>query len=117
MSKAGTFGKRVVAPTDAEEDAFAPDSYWWLFRRLTDKVKGDPIKSIPGCYERNNRIVRARFDALERSFVQQLVPVLAQAAERRESEEGDAEHILDEFSYQCVSRVMDVLGELLVELA
>jgi secernin len=115
VTKAGTFGKRVIAPTDVEEDAFAPDSYWWLFRRLTDKVNGDPVKSIPGYYPRNNQIVRARFDELEHSFAQQVVTVLDEAAERREKE-GDAERMLDEFSNQCVSQVIDALGELLVEL-
>jgi len=48
VSNAGTFGRKVLAPPKAEEDKFFPDSYWWLFRRLMDKTKGNAIKSLPG---------------------------------------------------------------------
>jgi secernin len=115
VTTAGTFGKRFIAPADAAEDAFAPDSYWWLFKRLTDKVKGDPLKSLPGHYKRKNRIVRARFDALEESFARQLNSVLAEATEQSERKGGDAARVLDAFSHDCVSKVVDALHELLVE--
>jgi secernin len=114
VTKAGTFGKRVIAPTEAQEDTFAPDSYWWLFRRLMDKVKGDPVKSIPGYYERNNHVVRARFDALEDAFASQLPQVLAEAAETKESG-GSRAQVLDAFTADCVSKIVNQLHDLLAE--
>jgi secernin len=116
VSRAGTAGKRVIPPADAKEDAFAPDSYWWLFRRLLDKAKGDPINSIPGHYARNNRIVRARFDALESSFAQQLPQVLVTAAEQRKTTGSNVARVLDQFTADCVSQIVDVLCELIAEL-
>src|SRR5688572_25246445 len=47
VSKAGTLGKQVTPPSEVMADTFSPDSYWWLFRQLHDRVKGDPIKSYP----------------------------------------------------------------------
>jgi secernin len=115
VTKAGTFGNRVVAPADAGEDAFAADSYWWLFRRLLDQAKGGPVGSVPGYYERKNRIVRTQFDALEDSFARQLNHVLAEAEVQRQTDGGDAARVLREFSHDCVRKVVDALHELMAE--
>ena len=113
VSRAGTFGKRVTAPHLATEDTFAPNSYWWQFRRLLDTVKGDPIGSRPGCYDERQQIVRAKFDALEASFAEQAVQVVRQASALREQDKLAAAHVLDDFSATCVQRVSTTVAELL----
>ena len=98
------------AAPQATADAFAPTSYWWLFRQLMDCVKGDPIVAQPGYYPYRNRIVRARFDHLEQEFAAEVGEIW-----RRYAETGDA-RILDRFTEGCVERVVMALGELLNEL-
>jgi secernin len=117
VSRAGTFGKRVVPPPQVEADTFAPESYWWQFRRLMDVVKGDPIRSLPGYYGPRNRLVRARFDALEGAFAARLAHVLDEAAEARErGQEEEVSRLLDGFTRECVDQVSGALKELLSEL-
>jgi secernin len=111
VSRAGTAGKRTVAPVQAPIDTSAADSYWWLFRDLIDCVKGDAIRSLPGFYERRNRRVRARFDPLEQAFAAGVPAVVQEYAAT-----GDAA-VLDRFSEQCVAEVTAALRELLSELA
>ena len=110
VSRAGTAGKRTIAPHTAPIDTWAPESYWWLFRQLTDAVKGDPVASLPGYYAERSRLARGRFDPLEQAFASELPAVL-----RRYADSGDAQ-ILDQFTAGCVRRVVaalhDVLGEL-----
>jgi secernin len=115
VSKAGTFGDKVMAPPQAEPDAYSPDSYWWLFRRLMDSVKGDPVKSLPGRYPRRNRSVRMAFDRLEREFEGEVPDVMRKAIEARETDHEAEAHILDEFSEQCVHKVVTAINELMTE--
>lgn len=115
VSKAGTFGKKVAPPPEVEEDEFTPDSYWWLFRRLLDKVKGDPFGSLPNHYELRNHAVRTRFDVLEQEFETELPKVLRRATESKDKGGEAVAHILDEFTATCVDRVVVVLEELLQE--
>lgn len=109
VSRAGTAGKRTVAPPDAPIDTWAPDSYWWLFRELIDRVKGDAVRSLPGYYQRRNRLVRARFDPLEQAFAAETPAVL----ERYAATGGAA--VLDGFTARCVEQVVAALRELLAE--
>jgi secernin len=111
VSNAGTFGKHVVAADAAGEDLFAADSYWWLFRELMDRVKGHPITSLPGMYPARNRLVRARFDALEREF-EAATPGVVRQALAAEHPAGRAA-ILNDFTEGCVAKVLAVLHELL----
>lgn len=115
VSRAGTFDKKVVPPPKVVEDAFSAHSYWWLFNRLMEKVKGDPVKSLPGHYEHKNRMVRARFDAAEEAFATQLVRVMAEATEGKKGGQEEASRRLDAFTRDCVNRAVDVLQELLNE--
>ena len=116
VSSAGTFGKKVVAPPQAQPDTFSPDSYWWLFRRLMDSVKGDPVNSLPDHYPNRNRRVRAAFDTLEREFEAEVPEVIRKAIKARETDKEAAAHILDEFSERCVNRVITSIHGLLKEL-
>ena len=115
VSGAGTFGNKVVAPPQAEADTFSPDSYWWIFRRLMDNVKGDPINSLPGRYPVRNRRVRTAFDRLEQEFEAEVPEVMRKAIEARETDHETAAHILDEFSEQCVNKVVTAIYELWTE--
>jgi secernin len=116
VSKAGTFGNKVVAPPQAQPDTFSPDSYWWLFRRLMDSVKGDPVNSLPGHYPNRNRKVRAAFDQLEQEFEAEVPDVMRKAVETRETDHEAAAHILAEFSERCINRVVAAIHKLLMEL-
>ena len=113
VSQAGTFGKRVVPPPEAVPDEFDSNSYWWLFRRLMDRVKGDPIKSIPGYYPVRNGLVREQFDVLEQQFESQLPQVMSQAVASRKPDGEIDRTILDRFTTTCVDQVVSVLHDLL----
>jgi secernin len=112
VSSAGGMGKQVIPANQAGEDTFSPASYWWLFRQLNDRVKGDAIKSLPGYYPQRNRQVRARFDALEQEFSAQLPQVMARAAENRQNP-LEVARILDQFSAACVDKVLAAIEDLL----
>jgi secernin len=113
VSKAGTLGKQVTPPSEVMADTFSPDSYWWLFRQLHDRVKGDPIKSYPTHYPVRNQQVRARFDALEEAFVAELPEVLQKAKANSAASSEAVAQIFDEFTHRCVDRVVVALEELL----
>ncbi|MFC1970091.1 hypothetical protein ACFLVV_02610 [Chloroflexota bacterium] len=110
-------GSKVVPPPKTEEDKFSPDSYWWLSRRLMDKTKGDVIKSLPGYYESRNPLVRVQFDAIAKEMEAELSGVLEKAIKLRNTGGEVAARILDEFTENCVSKVVIMLRELLREFA
>lgn len=116
VSNAGTYSKKVVSAPRAEKDEFSPDSYWWLFRRLMDKVKGDPIKSLPGYYESRNRLIRERFDAIEREIEAEVPEVIRKAVELRNTHREEMTQILDKFTENCLNKVIVVLKDLLRQL-
>jgi secernin len=111
VSNAGRLGKQVVPADQIGEDSFRSDSYWWRFRQLNDWVKGDPANSLPGCYAERNPRVRARFNALEHAFSEQLPEVMKRAGELREQDPGEMVSILDEFSASCVHQVLKALED------
>jgi secernin len=113
VSRAGKMGRGVISADQAGEDTFAPDSYWWLFRELNDRVKGDRVRSLPGCYTERNPQVRARFDALEGAFAAQLPEVMKRAVKIKDHDPVWTAGILDDFSEACVNQVLNVLEELL----
>jgi secernin len=112
VSRAGTYGKHHLPADSVEPDEFSPQSYWWLFRRLNDQVKGDPVRSVPGCYHAQHPIVRERFDALERAFEAEIPRVMKDAVAARQADPGKGSRILDEFSASCVRKVVAALEEL-----
>jgi secernin len=113
VSRAGTFGKCVVAPDRAGEDAFSADSYWWLFRRLMDAVKGDPLRSLPEYYGARNRIVRERFDAIEQTFMAEAPDVIGKAASLITTDRAAAAALLDAFTSSCLQTVIITLKDLI----
>ncbi len=111
VTNPGTFGKRVISAELASEDSFSARSYWWLFRELMDRVKGHPISSLPGLYPARNRAVRSEFDALEQAFEAETPHVVRHALAAKHPDTTAS--ILDEFTEQCVHKVLTVLQELL----
>jgi secernin len=116
VTRAGTVGRQVVAAPVASEDRFSADSYWWLFRRLLDVVKGDPVASVPGYYPERNRLVRSRFDALEADFAAELAELLSHCTVRPPMADEEQARRLDDFSSRCVERVVAAVNDLLNEL-
>jgi len=105
MSAAGTYGKRVVPPDKAEQDAFSPDSYWWLVRDLCDKTNA--------AWDSRHPLVRAEFDGLEQAFRAELPQVLVKAGELRgQGKANEAAAILGDFTEKCLRRVLDKVNEL-----
>jgi secernin len=117
VSNAGTVGRRQVIPAPSVvEDHFAPESYWWLFRRLLDVVKGDPTTSVPGYYPVRNRLVRACFDSLEAEFAAALLDILQSVGDYASIDEHKTTCMLDQFTARCVDKVVTAINELLREL-
>ncbi|WP_286976529.1 C69 family dipeptidase [Acetomicrobium sp. UBA5826] len=113
VSEAGSFGKVLTPPVSATEDSFSPKSYWWLFRRLMDLTKGDPIASLPGYYDERNPVVRSYFDELESSFEQEVPEIIERAQRIGGNDKNKRAEVFDQFTAQCVKRVVSVLEKLL----
>lgn len=113
VSRAGTFGKRVVPPNEATKDKFSADSYWWLMRDLLDKTRGKPVGVKPGYWAKRHPIVRKRFDALEKKFREGLPEVVEKAkALRKEGRIDKAAEVLDAYTARCVKEVVSTVNEL-----
>ena len=113
VSRAGKLGKAVIPADQVGEDSFSPESYWWLFRELNDRVKGGRVNSLPGCYAERNPQVRERFYRLEKTFAAQLPSVVRQAGELQEKDPARMAKVLDDFSAACVAQVLAELRGLL----
>jgi secernin len=111
MSAAGTLGKRVAPPVEVAEDQYASGSFWWLFRKLMDCVKGDALQSLPGLYPVRNQLVRERFGALEAEFEVSLPGAIQRACAAKRGSIDAA--VLDEFMADCVARVVSEVQDLI----
>ncbi len=109
LSTAGTSGKRIVPPSEAKQDKYQEESYWWLFWKLMEQTKGDAIYSQPGLYPQRNQIVRNCFDSLELKFKETLPDVVAQSHQNSELNI----QALDAFTADCVNRVVQATQNLL----
>jgi dipeptidase len=105
VSTAGTYGRRIEPPSKAEKDGFSPRSYWWLFRDLSDKVEADR--------KHRNPMVREAFDTLEKEFEAGVPDVVKKAVElRRAGQDAQAARVLDDYSIECLNKVLVRLAEL-----
>lgn len=86
---------------------------WWLFRRLMDLTKGDPIASLPGYYDERNPVVRSYFDELESSFEQEVPEIIERAQRIGGNDKNKRAEVFDQFTAQCVKRVVSILEKLL----
>jgi secernin len=105
VSAAGTYGKRVTPPDEAEKDAFSPSSYWWLARDLCDRTN---IK-----WDQRNALVRAQFDPLEKTFEAGLPEVIMKAVDlRKQGKTNEAATILGAYTQQCLDKVLQKMNQL-----
>jgi len=105
VSTTGKVGKSVTPPSKIEQDTFSPTSYWWLMKDLSDLVSMNR--------EKRNPIVRAEFDKLEVSFETGLPNILNQAvALRKQGKNNEAAIILDNYSKECLQKVLVKLESL-----
>ena len=113
VSATGTHAKTVEDPAKAEKDAFSPNSYWWLFRDLTDKVGAWVIEGRITDWDIRNKIVRAEFDALEKEFEGGVPRVVRIAVELRKAGKIDeAAKVLDDYTAKCIDKVVKKVNEL-----
>ncbi len=105
ISTAGTYGRRIEAPSKVDKDGFSPQSYWWLFRDLSDRVEADR--------KHRNSIVRGAFDTIEREFEAGIPDVVKRAVELRTAgRDAEAASVLDDYSAGCLKKVLVKLAEL-----
>lgn len=111
VRRAGSRGTRQVNPAAAPKDTYDRRSYWWTFRRLTDLVKGGVDGGTPGLYTKRNRIVRKKFDALERKTSEKLPEILSKV--RRCRDEHAAGQLLGYFSETCTQKAFSTAHALI----
>jgi len=110
LSTAGKMGKTVTPPPQAKRDEFSEQSYWWLFRDLLDKVKGDRIGTE---FNKRQPVVRAAFDQLEKKWADQCRQVEGRSiAEINSGKSAGATRILDDFTAKCVGEAVATVNEL-----
>ncbi len=110
VSRAGTHGRNLEPPSKVTPDSFAPESYWWQFRDLSNLTAA----------ARKNRgpVVRDAFDELEMEFAAMLPSVLEEAgALKRAGRADEAASVLDTFTAECVERAMKSAGQLREQFA
>lgn len=104
LSTAGRQGKTVTPPPQAKRDEFSEKSYWWLFRNLLDKIKGDETGTE---FSKRQPIVRAAFDRLEQKWMKQSKTVEEQVVSK-----GDSNETLDAFTQSCVDEAVATVKKL-----
>ncbi len=105
LTRAGGQGKTVTAPVQVQPDTFAETSYWWQFRDLLDRVKGDETGTR---FRQRQPVVRKTFDRLERRWLEQSATIQRTAIARRKSgSQADATRGLDAFTDSCVATALE----------
>ncbi len=105
VSTAGTYGSRIERPSKVARDEFSQQSYWWLFRNLSDQVAADRKQRYP--------VVREAFDALEKEFEAGISDVVNSATRlRKDGRTEQAADILDAYTAECLSKVLLKVNEL-----
>jgi secernin len=113
VSATGTHAKTIEDPAKVEKDTFSPNSYWWLFRDLTDKVGAWVIEGRITDWDIRNKIVRAEFDTLEKEFEGGVPRVVRIAVELRKAGKIDeAAKVLDDYTAKCIDKVVKKVNEL-----
>jgi secernin len=105
LTRAGGQGKTVTAPVQVQPDTFAETSYWWQFRDLLDRVKGDETGTR---FRQRQPVVRKAFDRLERRWLEQSATIQRTAIARRKAGSAtEATRGLDEFTDSCVATALE----------
>ncbi len=105
VTSAGTFGKKIVQPSQAGKDTFSDSSYWWLFKDLRDKTNID--------WTGRNPMVREEFDALEEEFAAGIPAIISKAVDlRKVGQMDEAAGVLDKYTASCVEKALAKANEL-----
>jgi hypothetical protein len=107
VSRPGSQGKTISAPSKVQADAFSENSLWWLFRDLADLANLD--------WDNRKAIIRSEFDKLEDEFINQ-VSALSQKATHllNHGDTEEAAQLLSTYTNDCVEKVIQKLEELRV---
>lgn len=110
LTKAGTYGKIMCAPSDVKaEDTYQEGSFWWEMRSLLDVINGDAVGIF---YEERHRIVRGLFDELEAKWLCEIEKVEAEAiAFRKEHKTKEMAEVLYRFTQRCVTETLETIRE------
>lgn len=102
LTKAGTYGKTLCAPSDVTaEDTYQEGSFWWDIRALLDTINCD---SDGSGYQKNHAIVRSLFDELEDRWMVEIHAVEAKAvALKKAGQPSEAADVLYAFTEKCLT--------------
>ena len=110
LTRAGRQGKTVTRPDRAKRDTFSKKSYWWLFRDLLDRIKGDDTGTH---FRKRQPMVRNAFDQLERQWLERSATLEQNViADRKSRKTGDASKRLDDFTDSCVGEALATVKKL-----
>ncbi len=100
----------MTPPPQAKPDEFSPDSYWWLFRDLLDRIKGDEIGTA---FNRRQPLVRAAFDRLEEKWAAEAWKVERQAVDLKQAgRSAEATRVLNAFTKKCLEEALETIETL-----
>lgn len=110
FTRAGATASRG-RPEAVAADTYAPDSYWWRFKRLLETVKGG---ELGWTFDRRRPVVRETFDALEERWAAQLPEVERHALDlRARGDDAAASAELARFTETCASEALHALDTVL----
>lgn len=105
LKAAGTYGKRMCAPSDVEEkDTYKEGSFWWEIHSLIDEIKGDETGSE---YNKRHAVARSYFDELETKWLLEYSAVEKRAISlKKEGKENEMSALLYAFTDKCTKEAM-----------
>lgn len=104
LSKVGTAGRAIIPPPEAKQDQYGIGSYWWLFRDLLDRIKGDERGSG---FLGWRRIARETFDELERIWGARVAKAEAEAVTlRKQGQMEKAAKALAALTAACIEEAV-----------
>lgn len=108
LTKAGTYGKTMCAPSDVKsQDTYKEGSFWWEMRSLLDLINGDEIGSS---YNQRHGVVRTMFDQLESRWLVEAKKVEARAiAMKKDGKPEEMAKILSAFTARCTDEALETI--------
>jgi len=108
LSQAGKAGRILKAPELVAIDEYKTDSYWWMFRKLSDLVNADRLN--------RHSVLRKEFDLLEKEFRLKLPEIQKEALRLRKAGKiNEMQFLLDQFTENCIKKVLAKSNELITE--
>jgi len=114
LSKAGTVGRAIIPPPEANQDQYEIGSYWWRFRNLLDLIKGDEHGN--GFLERQ-KIARQTFDELEKTWDTRVAKAEAEAVTlRKHGQMEKAAKVLAALTAACIEEAVAAVEQVKAHL-